>query len=336
MTQTEQPWYRELNRYHWFVLVVCTLGWCFDCFNQQMFALNRKVAVTRLMGVESQRSSRRTAIPAHCHFDSSGGLGHRRNFLRHHGRPARPCQDHGADDPLLLALYRPDQHLANCLGLHVLSIYDRAWASAGNLPSACRWWPKPCPTAPARTPWECSRASPNLANVGAALVGMGFVQLQKAQVLSVDGSWRTMFSIGILPALLAVLVMRRLKEPERWQQAVAAGGGKVKAGFDERVVRRSALAEERHRGPAAGHFRRDRPVGHRLLQHRSEPVDLPQGLRAGGARRGHADQDRQFVRLVLQSPEALEEAVKQKVEPKGLLGKDAMQQRCRNCFMPRR
>ncbi len=34
-----RPWYKELNRYHWFVLAVCALGWLFDCLDQQLFIL---------------------------------------------------------------------------------------------------------------------------------------------------------------------------------------------------------------------------------------------------------------------------------------------------------
>jgi MFS family permease len=35
--------------------------------------------------------------------------------------------------------------------------------------------------------------------------------------------WRVMFVIGTIPALLAVVIRRRLKEPERWQAAAAEG-----------------------------------------------------------------------------------------------------------------
>ena len=37
MAENGMPWYRQLNRYHWFVLIVCTLGWMFDCLDQQLF-----------------------------------------------------------------------------------------------------------------------------------------------------------------------------------------------------------------------------------------------------------------------------------------------------------
>jgi MFS family permease len=43
-----------------------------------------------------------------------------------------------------------------------------------------------------------------------------------AAVIALVGTdWRTMFLIGTGPALLAILIRRRLKEPERWQEAVA-------------------------------------------------------------------------------------------------------------------
>src|SRR5262245_55794816 len=42
------PWWRELNRYHWFVFIVCTLGWLFDTMDQQLFNIARTPAVRAL------------------------------------------------------------------------------------------------------------------------------------------------------------------------------------------------------------------------------------------------------------------------------------------------
>ena len=44
------PWYRELNRDHWFVLVVASLGWLFDTMDQQLFNLARRPAIAELLG----------------------------------------------------------------------------------------------------------------------------------------------------------------------------------------------------------------------------------------------------------------------------------------------
>src|SRR3954464_10465171 len=43
------PWYRSLNSYHWFVLVVAALGWLFDCLDQQLFILARPQAMAELL-----------------------------------------------------------------------------------------------------------------------------------------------------------------------------------------------------------------------------------------------------------------------------------------------
>src|SRR5437763_12072119 len=43
-------WYRELTRYHWFVLAVASMGWMFDTMAQQLFNLARKPAIKELLG----------------------------------------------------------------------------------------------------------------------------------------------------------------------------------------------------------------------------------------------------------------------------------------------
>ena len=43
------PWYKQLNRYHWFVLAVCSLGWLFDTMDQQLFNLARPAAMRELI-----------------------------------------------------------------------------------------------------------------------------------------------------------------------------------------------------------------------------------------------------------------------------------------------
>ena len=44
-----RPWYQLLSRYHWFVLLVCALGWLFDCLDQQLFILARPAAMKQLI-----------------------------------------------------------------------------------------------------------------------------------------------------------------------------------------------------------------------------------------------------------------------------------------------
>src|SRR5260370_24755562 len=44
-----RPWWRLLNRYHWFVLVVAALGWLFDTMDQQLFTIARRPAIQKLL-----------------------------------------------------------------------------------------------------------------------------------------------------------------------------------------------------------------------------------------------------------------------------------------------
>src|SRR5438046_1253543 len=48
-TDDRRPWWRLLNRYHWFVLAVAALGWLFDTMDQQLFNLARVPAMKALL-----------------------------------------------------------------------------------------------------------------------------------------------------------------------------------------------------------------------------------------------------------------------------------------------
>ena len=42
-------WYHEMTGYHWFVLLVASLAWLFDCLDQQLFNLARKPAMEAVL-----------------------------------------------------------------------------------------------------------------------------------------------------------------------------------------------------------------------------------------------------------------------------------------------
>src|SRR4030095_14018920 len=60
-----------------------------------------------------------------------------------------------------------------------------------------------------------------IGNITAALLSMSLGRLEETGAIA--SAWRWMFVIGALPAFLALIVRMRLKEPERWQAAKAAG-----------------------------------------------------------------------------------------------------------------
>src|ERR1700739_1164390 len=49
-SESTYKWYRDLSRYHWFVLIVASVGWMFDTMAQQLFNLARAPAIADLLG----------------------------------------------------------------------------------------------------------------------------------------------------------------------------------------------------------------------------------------------------------------------------------------------
>src|SRR5438034_5374614 len=43
------PWWKDLDRYHWFVFSMASLAWLFDCLDQQLFIIARNPAIAALM-----------------------------------------------------------------------------------------------------------------------------------------------------------------------------------------------------------------------------------------------------------------------------------------------
>src|SRR5438270_373869 len=67
------------------------------------------------------------------------------------------------------------------------------------------------------------QASSAFGNMMAAVITMLLAQL----------SWRALFVVGALPAFLCLLIMRKLKEPERWAAARKDGTSRQFGSFKE-------------------------------------------------------------------------------------------------------
>lgn len=218
-TPRHRAWWHSLTRYHWFVLVVAALGWLFDCLDQQLFNIARVPAMKDLLGTADMRVVTEYGGYATAIFLvgwAAGGLG----FGILGDRIGR------AKTMLLTILI-----YSLCTGLSAASVgfWDFAfyrfltglgvggeWAVGVALVAE---------TMPDRArPYALGllQTLSTVGNVTAALISMSLGWLEQSGQLGTWDAWRVMFLIGALPAFLAVFIRRRLKEPERWQQAVAA------------------------------------------------------------------------------------------------------------------
>jgi MFS family permease len=230
MNGAGQPWYRELNRYHWFVLIVAALGWLFDTMDQQLFTLARRPAMLELVGRQTsdgevlsdeQKAENLATVDKYAGFATSifligwasgglffGVLGDRI------GRAKTMIWT-----ILIYSLFT---------GLSALSVgfWDFAFyrfltglGVGGEFAVGVALVAEVMPDRARPFALGLLQALSAIGNVSAAVISMSLGAL--ARTGAIDSAWRVMFVVGTVPALLAVLIRRRLKEPERWQ-AVAA------------------------------------------------------------------------------------------------------------------
>jgi MFS family permease len=217
-TSAGVPWWRLLNRYHWFVLIVAALGWLFDCLDQQLFTLSRGRAMQALLPKGSNIVQWGTyATSIFLIGWATGGLFF--GMLGDRIGRARTMM-------ITILVY------SVCTGLSALSqgFWDFAFyrfitglGVGGEFAVGVALIAEVMPDKARPGALGLLQALSALGNITAALVGMGMARLEALGHVAPGNAWRWMFLVGALPALLAVVVFAKLKEPERWAKLKASG-----------------------------------------------------------------------------------------------------------------
>ena len=217
------PWYRELTRYHWFVLIVAALGWLFDTMDQQLFNLARVPAMKELLAP----SPGVAADPADVSF--YGGLATSIFLIgwAFGGLTFGVLGDRwGRAKVMLITILM----YSAFTGLSALSVgfWDFAFyrfltglGVGGEFAVGVSLVAEVMPDRARPFALGLLQALSAVGNITAAVTSMVLGQME--QDGTIGSAWRIMFIIGTLPALLAVFIRRRLKEPERWQAAAVDG-----------------------------------------------------------------------------------------------------------------
>jgi MFS family permease len=204
------PWWRALNRYHWFVLIVASLGWMFDTMDQQLFNIARTPAM-RELAPESVARASGDATSIFLIGWGTGGLlfGILGDLL---GRVRSMI--------LTILLYSAFTGLsAMSVGFWDFAIYRflTGLGVGGQFAVGVSLVAEVMPERARPSALGLLQALSAFGNIAAALFGMGLAYLGRSGIIDGARSWRYMFLIGTLPALLVVFIMRRLQEPERWK-----------------------------------------------------------------------------------------------------------------------
>ncbi|MEX2185468.1 MAG: MFS transporter [Pirellulales bacterium] len=250
MSLPRYRWTSELTRYHWFVLIVAALGWMFDCLDQQIFNLARQPAMDELVGSMPGANPAATyggyATSIFLIGWATGGL-----FFGVIG------DRYGRAKTMLWTILM----YSLCTGLSAFSRSFWDFAAyrfltgvgvGGEFAVGVALVAEVMPDRARPHALGLLQALSAVGNVAAAFIEMGASNLQAAG--SLDGfaifgqqmsGWRLMFMVGTVPALLAILIRWRLKEPEKWQASVKSGqntrAGSYRELFGDPRWRKNAL-----------------------------------------------------------------------------------------------
>ena len=217
------PWWSEMTRYHWFVLLVASLGWLFDTMDQQLFNLARKPAITELL----QKAGSGVA-PSAARVAEYGGYATMIFMLGWAvgGLIFGILGDRiGRAKTMMLTILL----YSLFTGLSALSVgvWDFAFyrfltglGVGGEFAVGVALVAEVMPERARVAALGWVQALSAVGNMIGAVVAMVLGRLEETG--AVGSAWRGMFLVGMAPALLAVLIRRRLKEPDRWKAAVRA------------------------------------------------------------------------------------------------------------------
>jgi MFS family permease len=237
------PWWKELNRYQWFVLTVAALGWLFDTMDQQLFNLARVPAMNELLAVKGQTDAELKTL---------------RDF---YGPLATSIFMIGwATGGLIFGVLGDRVGRAKvmlwtiliysvCTGLSALSIgfWDFAFyrfltglGVGGEFAVGVSLVAEVMPNRARPFALGLLQALSAVGNISAAMMNIALGRMEAAEGYehmmvgeTPIKAWRILFVIGTVPALLAIFIRRNLKEPETWQAQRDASVGKQLGSFSE-------------------------------------------------------------------------------------------------------
>lgn len=214
MHDSSRPWWKLLTGYHWFVLLVASAAWFFDCLDQRLFSLARIPALSSLMdkpptdGEVQAFGKIVTAIfligwgIGGMIFGSLGDKFGRARMLTltiliYSAFTGITFFSHNKID---FAIFR------FLTGIGVGGVFGLAVALIAE-------------TVPDRARVQSLgllQVLSTIGNVTAGFTKMGIDSLEASQTITPGSGWRWMFLVGALPALLIILTRKYLREPEPW------------------------------------------------------------------------------------------------------------------------
>jgi MFS family permease len=221
------PWWRQLSGYHWFVFLVASGAWLFDCLDQRLFSLARIPALATLMhSTPGDKEVQAFGKVVTAWFLIGWGIG-----------------------GMLFGALGDRYGRARMLNLTVL-IYSAftglTFFSVGKLDFtlfrfltglgvggvfglAVSLIAETVPTSARVQALGLLQVLSTVGNLTAGFIKIGIDRLEAGGAVALGEGWRWVFLVGAIPAILVIFTGRYLKEPAPWL-ALKASGALKRAG----------------------------------------------------------------------------------------------------------
>ena len=221
------PWWKQLNSYHWFVIIVASAAWFFDCLDQRLFSLARVPALVELMQMKASNPDLQAfGKKVTASFLIGWGIG---------GMIFGSLGDKFGRAKMLtltILIYSAFTGLSYfsqtktdftvfrfLTGVGVRGVFGLAVSLiAETVPDGAR-----------AQSLGLLQILSTIGNLTAGFAKKGIDGLEASHHIAAGTGWRWMFLIGALPALMIVFTRGHLKEPEKWlrmkEQGLLPKGG---------------------------------------------------------------------------------------------------------------
>ncbi|MEN9361020.1 MAG: putative sialic acid transporter [Verrucomicrobiota bacterium] len=213
------PWWRGLTRYQLFAFAIASSAWFFDCFDQQIFNLTRGDAMKALAPLSGLDPKVAGGYAQSCFLIGWGIGGIYFGALGDRLGRARILT-------LCIFLYAAFTGLSAfstgvwdfcayrvLTGIGVGGVFGLAVALVSDVIEGDKR-PKALGT---------FQALSTIGNIGAGAMALGAAALVTAGTLQPEWSWKALFLVGAIPALITGFIALKLREPQKWIEARAAG-----------------------------------------------------------------------------------------------------------------
>jgi len=208
-----KAWWRQLNGYHWFVMIVASLAWFFDCLDQRLFSLARIPALTSLMpgtpAGEIQAMGKEVTALFLVGWGIGGmifgALGDR------YGR-ARML----TITVLLYSVFTGLSFVSHYYWDFAIYRFLTGVGVGGVFGLAVALIAETVPSGARAGALGTLQVLSTIGNISAGFIKMGIDSLETSGTLQAGTGWRWLFLVGAVPAFLVFFIRRYLKEPEPW------------------------------------------------------------------------------------------------------------------------